>query len=253
MHLLTRDSERGHAFDVVCVVSSDDTFEDRDAVAAQGVPTESQSIRRFYERRGAALYRDFDARASYDAGTVDLLRPHAPDLVLLAGYLFLVTDTLLTAYPRRILNLHFSDLTLRHPGGRPRFPGIGAVRDALAAGHPSTAATVHLVDRGPDTGPPIVQSWPFMAAPLVRDGRRWHARHMLNAYAAAHQEWMARAAAGPLWSAALELVTSGSVDLDDLALRNPAAVAPWKLDERHVVTAPADESPVGMAMLGGRW
>ena len=258
-HLL-RDADRGHTFEVVCAITSEDAFDEQPAAEEQGVSTAVHSIRRFYARRRAGVYRDFHTRFEYDKGTGELLEPYAPDLVLLAGYLYLVTPLLLAAYPRRMLNLHLSDLALRKRGGQPRFPGLRAVRDALTAGQPETFATIHLVDEAPESGPPIVRSWPFPAAPLVRDARAWSARHMLNAYAAAHQEWMIRTAAGPMWSAVIQLLTSGRVDLDELGARNPADVAPWDVDLSGTLTAPPDGSSVGMAMLvsgvgtrGGHW
>lgn len=62
-------------------------------------------------------------------------------------------------------------VTLRLPDGRPRFPGLRAVRDALAAGQSATYATVHLVNEELDGGAPLVQSWPFPVSPLVRGAR----------------------------------------------------------------------------------
>ena len=69
-----------------------------------------------------------DLRAAYDAETVAILKPFGPDLILTAGYLYLLTEPMLAAFRNRILNLHFADLTLRTPDGEPGFPGIHAVR-----------------------------------------------------------------------------------------------------------------------------
>ena len=138
-----------------------------------------------------------------------LLAPFEPDVVVLDGYLYLLTAPMLGAFPNRIINLHFSDLTLRRADGRPAYAGIRAVRDAVFDGRTETRATVHLVDAEPDDGAPILLSWPFAVPPLVEDGRRWRATEMLKAYAFAHQEWMLRAASGPMLRAALELVEIG--------------------------------------------
>jgi hypothetical protein len=95
-----------------------------------------------------------------------------------------------------------------------------------------------MVNEEPDGGPPVVRSWPYPVSPLVAHARSWDARDMLKAYAFAHQEWMIRGASGPLLSAALQLVASGTVDLDELAMRDPGSVTPWLIDERGRMTPP---------------
>lgn len=230
LELLERDRAAGGAHDIVAVITSEFAFDRQKNVAASGVPTRAHSIREFYRRRDAALYRDFETRAAYDRETVGLLAPYAPDVVLLDGYLYIATHYLLDAFPNRVLNLHFSDLTLRERDGRPTYAGIRAVRDALADGRTATKATVHLVNREPDGGVPLVESWPFPVAPLVRQALDWGARDMFNAYAFAHQEWMIRAASGPLLSATLRMIAAGTVDLGELATADPAATTPWMVD-----------------------
>ena len=71
------------------------------------------------------------------------------DLVCLAGFLRLVGQPLLEAFPRRILNIH--------PSLLPAFPGLRSWQQALDAGVPETGCTVHFVDSGMDTGPIILQ------------------------------------------------------------------------------------------------
>ena len=66
------------------------------------------------------------------------------DLVILAGYLRIIRQPMLDAWPRRILNIH--------PSLLPRHPGLRAWEKALAAGDAETGCTVHLVDEGIDTG-----------------------------------------------------------------------------------------------------
>ena len=231
LDLIERDFGAGRAHAIVAVITSEFAFDPQKRVAARGVPTRAHSIREFYRRRQADLYRDFETRAAYDRETVGLLAPYAPDVVLLDGYLYMATSQLLDAFPNRVLNLHFSDLTLREVDGGPSYPGIRAVHDALADGRTATKATVHLANRQPDGGVPLVASWPFPVPPLVRQALDWGARDMFNAYAFAHQEWMIRAASGPLLSAALRLIGQGTVDLGALAAADPAATAPWTVDE----------------------
>jgi phosphoribosylglycinamide formyltransferase-1 len=96
-------------------------------------------------------------REDYDARLVEELRRHEIDLVCLAGFMRIVTPVLLRAFPERVLNIH--------PSLLPAFPGMHAVRQALAAGVRISGCTVHLVDEGTDTGPIVVQ-----AAVPVLDG-----------------------------------------------------------------------------------
>lgn len=238
LHLL-EDGSRGRRFEVVAVIASEPSFAEAEAVRAHGVEVLTHPIAAFYEARSSNVYRDFVTRRAYDRETLARLAPHAPDLVLLDGYLYLLTRPVLDAYRNRMLNLHFSDLTVRRADRRPTYPGIRAVRDAIVDGVAETSATVHLVNDEPDGGAPLVRSWTFPIPPLVDEARRWQAMDMLKAYAFAHQEWMIRAASGPLLSAALQLVADRRVDLDQAGTGDPARAVPWLLDEQGRLTPPA--------------
>lgn len=246
MHLLNADSGRGRIFDVVCCVTSEATFAEEVRVERRGVPVRSHNIRAFYEARQARLAGAPEVRAAFDADLARLLRPFSPDLVLLAGYLYVLSAPMLAAFPRRILNLHFADLTLRTPDGEPGFPGIRAVRDAIAAGCAETRATVHLVDAVVDGGAPMVRSWPFPVSPMVDEAQGWTATDLLRAYTFAHEQWMMRGCAGPLWSAALQLVASRAIDLDGLESPKTKAAAPWELSRRGDLLPPL-AAPLALA------
>lgn len=73
------------------------------------------------------------------------------DLICLAGFMRLVKEPLLRAFPRRILNIH--------PALLPMFPGVEAWRQALEAGVSQTGCTVHYVDAGMDTGEILMQAY----------------------------------------------------------------------------------------------
>ena len=77
----------------------------------------------------------------------DWLAEHGVDLVVCAGYMHLLRRCFLARFPGRIVNTHSAPL--------PEFPGAHPIDDVLAAGVPETAATVHYVDGGVDTGPVI--------------------------------------------------------------------------------------------------
>jgi phosphoribosylglycinamide formyltransferase-1 len=89
-------------------------------------------------------------RASFDAALVNVLREHGVEWLALAGFMRLVTPTLLDAFPMRIVNIH--------PALLPAFPGIHAQGQALRYGVRVTGCTVHFVDAGTDTGPILAQA-----------------------------------------------------------------------------------------------
>jgi len=94
--------------------------------------------------------RAYANRDEYDFAIASLLQARAIGLVCLAGFMRLVRQPLLDAFPNRILNIH--------PSLLPAFPGLDAQRQALDHGAKVTGATVHLVDAGLDAGPIIAQS-----------------------------------------------------------------------------------------------
>ena len=77
------------------------------------------------------------------------LEEHGVELVVLAGYMHLLTRLFLDRFPGRIVNVH--------PSLLPAFPGLDAIDRAVAAGVETTGVTVHLVDEGADTGPVLRQ------------------------------------------------------------------------------------------------
>lgn len=92
---------------------------------------------------------DFPTKQAYEEEILDFLRVKRAEFVVLAGYMRLVGETLLQAYPRRIVNIH--------PSLLPYFKGKDAIDQALAAQAKITGVTVHYVDAGMDTGEIIAQ------------------------------------------------------------------------------------------------
>jgi phosphoribosylglycinamide formyltransferase-1 len=88
-------------------------------------------------------------RVERDLVMATWLEEHDVDLVVLAGYMHLLTKPFLDRFPDRIVNVH--------PSLLPAFPGPHAIEDALAAGAEETGVTVHVVDEGLDTGPILAQ------------------------------------------------------------------------------------------------
>jgi formyltetrahydrofolate-dependent phosphoribosylglycinamide formyltransferase len=88
-------------------------------------------------------------RAARDSAMADWLEEQGVRLVVLAGYMHLLTPTFLDRFPDAVVNVH--------PSLLPAFPGAHAVEEQLAAGVAESGATVHLVDEGVDSGPILAQ------------------------------------------------------------------------------------------------
>ena len=92
---------------------------------------------------------DYADRLEHDKAMGDELLKHGVELVVLAGYMLIVTPAFLDRFPYRVINLH--------PSLLPAFPGASGIEDAFAYGAAVTGVTVHFVDEGCDTGPVILQ------------------------------------------------------------------------------------------------
>ena len=90
---------------------------------------------------------DYATREERDVALAEWLRSHGVELVVCAGYMHLFRRPFFDYYGGRIVNTHSAPL--------PDFPGAHPIEDVLAAGVDETAATVHYVDEGIDTGPVI--------------------------------------------------------------------------------------------------
>ncbi|HET9737761.1 MAG TPA: phosphoribosylglycinamide formyltransferase [Solirubrobacteraceae bacterium] len=88
-------------------------------------------------------------RADRDTAMAAFLESHGVELVVLAGYMALLTPAFLARFPQRVINVH--------PALLPAFPGVRAIEQALEYGVKVFGVTVHFVDAGVDTGPVIAQ------------------------------------------------------------------------------------------------
>jgi phosphoribosylglycinamide formyltransferase 1 len=106
------------------------------------------------ERAGIPVFahriEDFSSRDQWNHALTESCASHQPDLVISAGFMKLVGQDFLARFAGRFINTH--------PSLLPAFPGMHAVRDALAYGVKVTGCTVFLVDAGTDTGPVIAQA-----------------------------------------------------------------------------------------------
>jgi phosphoribosylglycinamide formyltransferase-1 len=95
-------------------------------------------------------HKEFDTREAFEAELIERLKKYNVKLIVLAGFMRILTSFFVNNYKHRIINLH--------PALLPSFPGIYSAKQALDYGVKITGVTVHFVDDGVDTGPIILQS-----------------------------------------------------------------------------------------------
>jgi phosphoribosylglycinamide formyltransferase-1 len=93
--------------------------------------------------------RDYVSRTERDTVMAEWLERQGVRVVVLAGYMHLLTSPFLDRFPNAVVNVH--------PSLLPQFPGAHSVEEQLAAGVAESGATVHLVDEGVDSGPILAQ------------------------------------------------------------------------------------------------
>jgi phosphoribosylglycinamide formyltransferase 1 len=173
-----------------------DTLHGREGIEVAGVGSDKPAARALERAREVGVetgvfprddYRDREAR---DAAMGDWIESRGADLVVLAGYMQLLSPAFIARFRNRVINIH--------PALLPAFPGLDAIGQALEAGLDVTGVSVHFVDEGIDTGPVIVQR--EVPVPADRD------REALKAaiHAAEHE----------LYSEAIRMVAAGRVRID---------------------------------------
>lgn len=95
-------------------------------------------------------HRKFSSREAYDQALVDILKARQVELVILAGFMRLLSPVFVTSYSNRIMNIH--------PALLPAFPGLHVQRKAVEHGVRFSGCTAHFVNEGCDEGPIIIQA-----------------------------------------------------------------------------------------------
>jgi phosphoribosylglycinamide formyltransferase-1 len=140
----------------------------------------------------AVFHRDgYPDREARDRAIGDWIEEREVDLIVLAGYMELLSPSFVERFRNRIVNVH--------PALLPSFPGLDAVGQALAHGVKVTGVSVHFVDEGVDSGPIIVQR-----AVEVPDSRSWEELEE-RIHAVEHE----------LLPETIRLIAAGRVRLDD--------------------------------------
>ncbi len=170
-----------HSFRLVVLASGSgtnlqailDTLHGREGIEVAGVASDKPAAMALERARRArietAVFRreDYPNRARRDDAIGDWIESRGADLVVLAGYMQLLSEDFVARFRNRIVNVH--------PALLPSFPGLDAIGQALEAGVETTGVTVHFVDEGVDTGPTIAQR--EVPIPADRDRERLEADH----------------------------------------------------------------------------
>ena len=165
-------------------------------VEVVGVASDKPGARALERASGAGVATatfersSFPDRETRDDAIADWLDGIGTELVVLAGYMQLLSGSFIRRFPNRIVNVH--------PALLPSFPGLDAVRQAVAHGVRVTGVTVHFVDEGVDTGPILLQE------PVELTYTRPMEAVMAEIHAVEHR----------LLPRALELIAAGRVSVD---------------------------------------
>lgn len=140
------DSVHGRfGVELVCVLSDKTDARALERAREAGVKTETFTLAEF----DAPQQTDSSPRLRRDLAMAEHLRATGVDLVVLAGYMQILSPEFINRFFGRIINVH--------PSLLPKYPGLGAIEQALDAGDAQTGVTVHYVDEGVDTGEVIAQ------------------------------------------------------------------------------------------------
>jgi phosphoribosylglycinamide formyltransferase 1 len=152
-------SGSGSNFEAVAHAIESGNLNAKIAVLIHNKP-EIKAIERAQARGIPTVFLDHRAhptREELDRAIVTTFQAHQVECVIMAGWMRVITQVLIDAFPHRVINIH--------PSLLPSFPGIHAIEQALAAGVKITGCTVHLVSLEVDSGPILVQA----AVPILPD------------------------------------------------------------------------------------
>lgn len=173
-----------------------------------GIDVKTNSIKEFY---GDTDISDLDMRKKYDRETLDLIDEFNADLILLSGYMWILTTPIIKQYT--IINVHPSDLRIRKNGERV-YTGKDPVYDAIVNGEKKTHSSIHFVIDEVDEGPLFVISPGFnIHEKLVNVLLEKNKKEKLKKYSEAHQEWMKWKGDGPAISKAIELIAEKNIEI----------------------------------------
>lgn len=155
-------------------------------------------------------HQDFPSREDFDRRMIEILQSHAVDLVVLAGFMRVLTPVFLQAFPMRIMNIH--------PALLPAFPGVHVQQQAIDYGVKFSGCTVHFVDEGVDTGPVIIQA---VVPVLPQDTAHTLAARILREEHRIYPQAIQFYAEGRLLVSGRKVIVQDGPVMPELAVHNP--------------------------------
>jgi folate-dependent phosphoribosylglycinamide formyltransferase PurN len=207
----------GAPYEVVVVFTDNPAGNAARIAERNGLDCIEEDILAFYRSKGHATKKDLSLRPAFDERILDALTPYRVDAIVLAGYMSVVTAPLLAAFGGRIINVHPADLRILE-GGRRKYTGDYAVRDAILAGEKVLRATTHVVREQVDGGEILMVSEPLQVE--LPEGleasspARPEDRDSWNRIADEHQERLKKIGDWRILPTTLEWLARGRYSLD---------------------------------------
>jgi len=142
-------------FEIVGVFSSNKNAAGLEYAQNNGIPTAVLDIKDFYQKENKAI-TDQEVRKAYDKEVLAQIKGFGADMILLAGYVWTLTDEVLDSYT--VVNVHPGDLSVKTATGNRAFAGANGVADTLQAQAASLASTAHIATSVVDNGPILMIS-----------------------------------------------------------------------------------------------
>jgi phosphoribosylglycinamide formyltransferase-1 len=155
-------------------------------------------------------HQDFRTREAFDRQMIDVLRSHAVDLVVMAGFMRVLTPAFLNAFTMKIMNIH--------PALLPAFPGVHVQQQAIDHGVRFSGCTVHFADEGVDTGPVIIQA---VVPVLAEDTADTLAARILKEEHRIYPQAIQLYAEGRLFVSGRKVIIKACPVMSELAVHNP--------------------------------
>lgn len=197
-YLINRDPHYGKKYQIVGAFTNKEGTVGAKITYQYGIPTVCLGYRQWCRQENRD-HKDEAARRNYFAEVCRLIENFEADVIILSGFMMIITDPLLSEYRGRILNVHPANTTIKGEDGKTKYAGDNAVEDAIEAGEKSTCSTVHVITEEVDNGPIVALSegWPVIPGiePDVHQGE---------------MKWVCD---GPAYVLALERITSGEFSL----------------------------------------
>lgn len=209
-YLFEEDSNYGEKYKIVGGFTDSPGCKGEKFAQNIGIDVKTNDIEEFY---GDIPVSDLKVRKKYDRKTLDLIDEFNADLILLSGYMWILTEPIIEKY--RIINVHPADLRVKKDNKR-LYTGKNPVYDAIINGENQTYSSIHFVKNQVDEGPLFVVSPGFnIHEKLVDVLLEKDKREKLKKYSEAHQEWMKWEGDGPAISKAIELLAEKNIEIKE--------------------------------------